>query len=510
MPGSRPARAPAGSEIVTMGKVTGFLEYERLVETHEPPEQRKKHYREFIAHLTDEEAKVQGARCMDCGIPFCMSGCPVNNIIPDFNDLVYRQDWQRAIETLHSTNNFPEFTGRICPAPCEEACVLRINEDPVGIKSIEHAIIDKAWEEGWVAAQPAKRRTGKKVAVVGSGPAGLACAQQLARAGHEVVVLEKNDRIGGLLRYGIPDFKLEKWIIDRRLEQMAAEGVEFRTRVHVGGPLPGPEIANDAERTLGAAELLAEFDAVVLAGGAEQPRDLPIPGRSLEGIHFAMEFLPLQNRRVAGDEGIRELWATGKHVVIIGGGDTGSDCVGTSNRHGAASITQFELLPMPPDVDRNPVWPYWPVRLRTSSSHEEGVERDWAVTTREFRGEGGKVKALVAGRVKWEKDPASGQMRMTEIPGTEFELRADLVLLAMGFVAPLQSMLEAFGVATDARGNAKATTDGAGCYQTSVAKVFAAGDVRRGQSLVVWAIREGRQCARSVDEFLMGSSELPR
>jgi glutamate synthase (NADPH/NADH) small chain len=439
-----------------------------------------------------------------------MSGCPVNNIIPDFNDLVYRQDWQRAIETLHSTNNFPEFTGRVCPAPCEEACVLRINEDAVGIKSIEHAIIDKAWEEGWVTPQPPTRKTGKKVAVVGSGPAGLAAAQQLARAGHEVVLFEKNNRIGGLLRYGIPDFKLEKWIIDRRLEQMAAEGVEFRTRVLVGGEPPGPEVPNDAKRVVYPEELLAEFDAVVLAGGAEQPRDLPIPGRDLGGIHYAMEFLPLQNRRVAGDPGIRDLWATDKHVVIIGGGDTGSDCVGTSNRHGAKSITQFELLPMPPDADRNPVWPYWPVRLRTSSSHEEGVDRDWAVTTKHFRGEKGEVKALVAARVKWEKDPASGQMKMTEIPGTEFELPADLVLLAMGFVSPVPSMLDAFGVAKDPRGNARATTDGAGCYQTSVPKVFAAGDLRRGQSLIVWAIREGRQCARAVDEFLMGASDLPR
>jgi glutamate synthase (NADPH/NADH) small chain len=493
-----------------MGKVTGFLEYERVDEAHEAPEARKRHYREFISHLTDDEAEVQGARCMDCGVPFCMSGCPVNNIIPDFNDLVYRQDWRRAIETLHSTNNFPEFTGRVCPAPCEEACVLRINEDPVGIKSIEHAIIDKAWEEGWVTPQPPARKTGKKVAVVGSGPAGLACSQQLARAGHDVVLFEKNDRIGGLLRYGIPDFKLEKWIIDRRLEQMAAEGVEFRTRVLVGGAPPGPEVANDAKRVVSPEELLAEFDAVVLAGGAEQPRDLPIPGRELGGIHYAMEFLPLQNRRVAGDAGVRDLWATDKHVVIIGGGDTGSDCVGTSNRHGAKSITQFELLPMPPDVDRNPVWPYWPVRLRTSSSHEEGVERDWAVTTKHFRGERGQVKALVAARVKWEKDPASGQVKMTEVPGTEFELPADLVLLAMGFVSPVPAVLDAFGVARDARGNAKATTDGAGCYQTSVPKVFAAGDLRRGQSLIVWAIREGRQCARAVDEFLMGASELPR
>jgi len=346
--------------------------------------------------------------------------------------------------------------------------------------------------------------------VVGSGPAGLAAAQQLARAGHAVVVFEKADRIGGLLRYGIPDFKLEKWIIDRRLEQMRAEGVEFRAGVLVGGQAPGPEIVNDAQHSVSASELLGEFDAIVLAGGAEQPRDLPIPGRELDGIHFAMEFLPLQNRRVAGDKRIRDLWAIDKHVVIIGGGDTGSDCVGTSNRHGARSISQFELLPMPPDVDRNPVWPYWPIRLRTSSSHEEGVERDWAVTTREFRGKDGKVTGLVAARVKWEKDPASGQMKMIEIPGTDFELPADLVLLAMGFVSPVQSVLEGFGVARDPRGNAKATTDGAGCYQTSVPKVFAAGDMRRGQSLVVWAIREGRQCARAVDEFLMGRSELPR
>jgi len=493
-----------------MGKLTGFLEYARLHEAAEAPEARTKHYREFIAHLGDEEAKIQGARCMDCGVPFCMTGCPVNNIIPDFNDLVYRQDWKNAIETLHSTNNFPEFTGRICPAPCEEACTLRINEDAVGIKSIEHAIIDKAWAEGWVAPQPSPRNTGRKVAVVGSGPAGLAAAQQLARAGHAVVVFEKADRIGGLLRYGIPDFKLEKWIIDRRLEQMRAEGVEFRAGVLVGGQAPGPEIVNDAQHSVSASDLLGEFDAIVLAGGAEQPRDLPIPGRELDGIHFAMEFLPLQNRRVAGDKRIRDLWATDKHVVIIGGGDTGSDCVGTSNRHGARSISQFELLPMPPDVDRNPVWPYWPIRLRTSSSHEEGVERDWAVTTREFRGKDGKVTGLVAARVTWEKDPASGQMKMIEIPGTDFEPPADLVLLAMGFVSPVQSVLEGFGVARDPRGNAKATTDGAGCYQTSVPKVFAAGDMRRGQSLVVWAIREGRQCARAVDEFLMGRSELPR
>jgi glutamate synthase (NADPH/NADH) small chain len=487
-----------------MGKVTGFLEFERLEEAHEAPESRKKHYREFHLRLSDEQAAVQGARCMDCGIPFCMSGCPVNNIIPDWNDLVYRGDWMAALETLHSTNNFPEFTGRVCPAPCEEACTLRIIDDPVGIKSIEHAIIDKAWDEGWVVPQPAARKSGRKVAVVGSGPAGLACAQQLARAGHEVTVFEKNDRIGGLLRYGIPDFKLEKRFIDRRLAQMRAEGVEFRTGVCVGKAAPGRGIASDATVQLPAETLLAEFDAVVLAGGAEAPRDLPVPGRELAGIHFAMEFLPLQNKRVAGDRNVPELWATGKDVVIIGGGDTGSDCVGTSNRQGAKSVTNLELLPMPPDVDRNPVWPYWPQRLRTSTSHEEGVVRDWSVATREFLGEGGKVKAVRLVRLDWKDG------NTIERPGSEFVIPADLVLLAMGFVSPMQSLLEEMGVEKDARGNAGAATDGAGCYATSVPKVFAAGDMRRGQSLVVWAIREGRQCARAVDEFLTGSSELPR
>ncbi len=487
-----------------MGKITGFLEYERLDEPHEEPRVRKQHYREFILHLSDEDARIQGARCMDCGIPFCLSGCPVNNLIPDWNDLVYRQDWRQAIETLHSTNNFPEFTGRICPAPCEEACVLRINEDPVGIKSIEHAIIDKAWQESWVRPQPAAHRTGKKVAVVGSGPAGLACAQQLARAGHAVTVYEKSDRLGGLLRYGIPDFKLEKQVIDRRLEQLAAEGVEFRTRVCVGRQRPGRGIPSDATEMLDPQELLAAFDAVVLAGGAELPRDLPVPGRELDGIHFAMEYLPLQNKRVAGDAGVPELWATDKHVVIIGGGDTGSDCVGTSNRHGARSVTNFELLPMPPDVDRNPVWPYWPQRLRTSSSHEEGVERDWAIGTKEFVGENGRVQALRAVRLEWQGG------KMSELPGSEFTIPAELVLLAMGFVSPVQSLLEELGVEKDARGNARAATDGPGCYATSAPKVFAAGDMRRGQSLVVWAIREGRQCARAVDEFLTGFSELPQ
>jgi glutamate synthase (NADPH/NADH) small chain len=439
---------------------------------------------------------------MDCGTPFCMTGCPVNNIIPDFNDLVYQQDWKTANETLHSTNNFPEFTGRVCPAPCEEACTLRINNDPVGIKSIEHAIIDKAWEEKWVKPQPAKVKTGKRVAIVGSGPAGLACAQQLARAGHSVVVFEKNDRVGGLLRYGIPDFKMEKRLIDRRLEQMRAEGVEFKTN-HVVGKAP-VGAGNGAVTPLDAATITDEFDAVVLAGGAEQPRDLPVPGRELGGVLFAMDFLPLQNRRVAGDRAVADVSATGKHVVIIGGGDTGSDCVGTSNRHAAASVTQFELLPMPPDLDNNPVWPYWPQRLRTSSSHEEGASRDWAVATKRLEGKNGKVEKLIAARIELKDG------KIQEVPGSEFAMKADLVLLAMGFVSPVQSVLDAFGVDRDARGNAQATTDGAGCYATTKSKVFAAGDMRRGQSLVVWAIREGRQCARAVDEFLMGSSVLPR
>ena len=487
-----------------MGKVTGFLEYQRLQEASEAPQSRKKHYKEFTVRLLDAEAKIQGARCMDCGIPFCNSGCPVNNIIPDWNDLVYNGNYREALDNLHSTNNFPEFTGRICPAPCEAACTLGINNDPVGIKSIEHFIIDKGWENGWVVPQVPAAKTGKKIAVVGSGPAGLAAAQQLARVGHEVTVFEKSDRIGGLLRYGIPDFKLEKSHIDRRVEQMKAEGVVFRTKAFVGKDFP-KNVYNWAKETISPEQLQKDFDAIVIAGGAEQPRDLPVPGRELKGVHFAMEFLPLQNKANAGDKLKEQILATGKHVVVIGGGDTGSDCVGTSNRHGAASVTQFELLPQPPEQENKPlVWPYWPTKLRTSSSHEEGCERDWAVATKRLEGKNGKVEKLIAARVEWKDG------KMVEVPDSEFEIQADLVLLAMGFVSPVQQVLDAFGVEKDARGNAKASTDGAACYKTSVDKVFAAGDMRRGQSLVVWAIREGRQCARAVDEFLMGSSVLPR
>jgi len=488
-----------------MGKVTGFLEFERQEETYQAPAERKHHYKEFVMHLSDAEAKVQGARCMDCGIPFCNNGCPVNNIIPDWNDLVYKGNWRAALDTLHSTNNFPEFTGRICPAPCESACTLGINEAPVGIKSIEHFIIDKGWESGWVVPLPPKHKTGKKVAVVGSGPAGMAAAQQLARAGHEVTVFEKNDRVGGLMRYGIPDFKMEKSHIDRRVEQMQAEGVKFRLGVFIGDKKPDPRIADYSKESISPKQLMADFDAVVIAGGAEQPRDLPVPGRELAGIHFAMEFLPAQNKVNAGDKVKDQIMATGKHVVVIGGGDTGSDCVGTSNRHGAASVSQFELLPQPPEQENKPlVWPYWPTKLRTSSSHEEGCERDWSVGTKRFEGKNGKVEKLIAARLEWKDG------KMSEVPNSEFEMPADLVLLAMGFVSPVQSVVEAFGVEKDQRSNARASTEGPAAYMTSVGKVFAAGDMRRGQSLVVWAIREGRQCARAVDEFLMGTSDLPR
>ena len=487
-----------------MGKPTGFLEYERLSEAYAPVEQRLKHYKEFVVTLSDEEAAKQGARCMDCGIPFCNNGCPVNNIIPDWNDLVYRGNWKEAIEVLHSTNNFPDFTGRICPAPCEAACTLNINTDAVGIKSIEHAIIDKAWANGWVVPQPSATKTGKKVAIVGSGPAGLAAAQQLARVGHDVTVFEKSSRIGGLLGFGIPDFKLDKSVIDRRVEQLQAEGVTFRTQVLVGDKNLPAGINNDATEFVSADQLKADFDAVILAAGSEVPRDLPVPGRELKGIHAALEFLIPQNKEV--QQGIANpINVKGKHVVVIGGGDTGSDCVGTSNRHGAKSVIQFELMPQPPEQENKELtWPYWPIKLRTSSSHEEGCQREFAVSTKEFIGEHGKVKALRTVELEWKDGKPS------EVPGSERVLPADLVLFAMGFTNPVASLLESFGVDKDGRGNAKATTDGDGCYATNVTKVFAAGDVRRGQSLVVWAIREGRQAAREVDTFLMGSSALPR
>ena len=481
-----------------MGKITGFMEIERRDRPYAPVPQRVRFYKEFVQALPDAEMSQQGARCMDCGIPFCQTGCPVNNIIPDWNDLVYRGHWRDAIEVLHSTNNFPEFTGRVCPAPCEAACTLNINDDPVTIKSIEQAIADKAWAEGWVAPQVPPRKTGRRVAVVGSGPAGMACAQQLARAGHDVTLFEKNDRIGGLMRYGIPDFKMEKVHIDRRIAQMQAEGVTFRTGVHVGV-------------TMSAKELLDAFDAVALTGGSEKPRDLPVPGRDLAGVHFAMEFLPQQNKVVAGDAVTGQILATGKHVVVIGGGDTGSDCIGTSIRQGAASVTNFELMPMPPEEENKPLtWPYWPLKLRTSSSHEEGADRDFAVATKAFHGKDGRVESLTACHVEWVKDE-KGAMAMREVAGSEFTIPAQLVLLAMGYVHPVhEGLIDGLAVAKDPRGNVKAPTEGPGAYATSVPKVFAAGDMRRGQSLVVWAIREGRQCAREIDAFLMGSSDLPR
>ncbi|MDX8399769.1 MAG: glutamate synthase subunit beta [Gallionellaceae bacterium] len=487
-----------------MGKPTGFMEFERVSETYTPVNERLKDYREFVGHLSDSDAKQQAARCMDCGVPFCNNGCPVNNVIPDWNYLVYRDNWKQALDVLHSTNNFPEVTGRICPAPCEAACTLNINDEAVGIKSIEHAIIDKGNENGWVVPQIASKKTGKKVAVVGSGPAGLAAAQQLARVGHDVTVFEKNSRIGGLLRYGIPDFKLEKSLIDWRMAQLTAEGVEFRTNVFVGIDALDKCITNDAQQTISPKELQREFAAVIMAGGSEQPRNLAVPGRELNGVHYALEFLIPQNKEVAGDAK-NPINVKGKHVVVIGGGDTGSDCVGTSNRHGAASITQIEVMPRAPEQeDKAMTWPNWPLKLRTSSSHDEGCSRDWAIATKEFVGENGVLKAIKAVRVEFKDG------KMNEVPGSEFELKADFVFLAMGFTNPLAQVLDAFGVEKDARGNVKAATEGEGCYQTNVEKVFVAGDMRRGQSLVVWAIREGRQAARAVDEYLMGSSVLPR
>ena len=483
-----------------MGKPTGFLEIERRERGYEPADARLRNWKEFVRPLPDSEVERQAARCMSCGIPFCHTGCPVNNLIPDWNDLVYRDQWQTALETLHSTNNFPEFTGRVCPAPCEAACTLNIGDNPVTIKTIECQIVDRGWEEGWIEPLPAAQATGRRVAIVGSGPAGLACAQQLARAGHSVTVFEKNDRIGGLLRYGIPDFKMEKALIDRRIAQMEAEGVTFKTNAHVG-----VNISLDA--------LVGGYDAVVLSGGAEQPRELPLPPHQLTGIHFAMEFLTQQNKRVAGDaEGVAAssgtISAAGKHVVVIGGGDTGSDCIGTSNRQGAASVTQLEIMPAPPERENKALtWPNWPLKMRTSSSQEEGCGREFAVTTRRALGDNGRIQALECARLEWKSGP-DGRMTMVEIPGSEFQLKADLVLLAMGFVGPKRDgLLEQSGISLDARGNVAANVED---YQTSLAKVFSCGDMRRGQSLVVWAIREGRQCARGVDEYLMRSSELPR
>ena len=484
-----------------MGKPTGFKEFPRQDRGYAPVADRLTHYGEFMIPLSDEALSQQGARCMDCGIPFCHQGCPVNNIIPDWNDLVYRGEWRAAIDVLHSTNNFPEFTGRICPAPCEAACTLNLDDVPVTIKTLEYSIIERAWEEGWVTPQIPRLKSGKRVAVVGSGPAGMAAAQQLARAGHAVVIYERQNRIGGLLRYGIPDFKLDKKVIDRRMAQMRAEGVEFKTNVHVGVDIK-------------AKQLLEAYDAVVLTGGSEKPRDLPIPGRELRGVEFAMDFLRTNSRRVQGDQIPEDefISAEGKHVVVIGGGDTGSDCIGTSNRHGAASVTQLEIMPQPPEKeDKSITWPNWPNKMRTSSSQEEGCERIWQVATKAFVDDGnGQVKAVKCVKVEWNKDDA-GNWQMSEVEGSEFELKADLITLAMGFVHPVhEGMLEELGVELDGRGNVKGETEGVDAYKTSIEGVYAAGDMRRGQSLVVWAIREGRQCAKAVDEYLMGSSDLPR
>jgi glutamate synthase (NADPH) small chain len=474
-----------------MGKITGFMEIARETPSRRPVEERIKDYREYELKMPDEKLKLQGARCMDCGIPFCHKGCPLGNIIPDWNDLVYRGRWRDAIDRLHWTNNFPEFTGRVCPAPCEEACVLNINSTPVTIKLIEKSIIDHAWSEGWITPEPNPRKTGKRVAVVGSGPSGLACAQQLARAGHAVTLYERSDRPGGLLMYGIPDFKMEKSLVNRRVEQMKAEGVEFVTNCRVGTDVH-------------ADELRSKFDAVALTIGSTKPRDLPIPGRDLNGVHFAMDFLPQQNKINAGDTIPGQIVATGKRVVILGGGDTGSDCLGTSNRQGAIEVSQFELLPMPPDKRTLQMpWPDWPMILRTSTSHEEGVRRDWSINTKRFTGEHGKVKKLHCTRLHWKNE--NGRMAMEEIPGSDFDLECELVLLALGFLGPEpDGIIGELGLKLDQRGNIACEN-----YLSSVPGVFAAGDSRRGQSLVVWAIWEGRECARAVDAYLMGETFLP-
>ncbi|MEN8214004.1 MAG: glutamate synthase subunit beta [Pseudomonadota bacterium] len=483
-----------------MGKPTGFMEFDRRDRHYAPVDERLQNFHEFIIPLEESELSTQGARCMDCGIPFCHQGCPVNNLIPDWNDLVYHGLWQEALEVLHSTNNFPEVTGRICPAPCQESCTLNIQDMPVTIKTIECAIVDKGWEQGWITPQVAAHKSGKRVAVVGSGPAGMACSQQLVRAGHVVELFEKEPGIGGLMRFGIPDYKLDKSLLERRRQQMEAEGVVFHTNTHIGVDIP-------------ASQLLDQYDAVVLTGGAEQPRDLEIPGRELDGIHFAMDFLKANTKWVQGIHGQEQvISAKGKHVVVIGGGDTGSDCIGTSTRHGAASVTQIEILPQPPErEDKGLTWPDWPNKMRTSTSQEEGCERMWSVATKQFIDDGnGNLKGLECVRVEWNRDDA-GNWRMSEVEGSTFDLRADIATLAMGFLHPVhEGMLEQLGVDKDDRGNVRGGTEGDRAYHTSVDKLFAAGDMRRGQSLVVWAIREGRQCARAVDEFLMGYSDLPR
>jgi len=479
-----------------MGKVTGFMEFDRLDRSYAPADERVKHYKEFVVPLSNNDIKRQSARCMDCGIPFCHNGCPVNNLIPDWNDLIYGENWKAALEALHSTNNFPEFTGRVCPAPCEASCTLNITDKPVTIKSIECAIIDRGWNEGWVTPKISHSKTGKKVAVIGSGPAGLACSQQLARVGHSVSLFERNSTFGGLLRYGIPDFKMEKHLIDRRMEQMRKEGVIF-----IGNTEIGIDVST--------ADILENFDAMVLTGGSETPRNLEVPGRDLDGVHYAMDFLAQQNRRIAGEDvrDNRTILAGGKHVVVIGGGDTGSDCVGTSIRQGAASVTQLEVMPKPPEMeDKALSWPNWPLKLRTSSSHLEGAERDWSVATKAFTGDDGRLTGLELVRNEWKQNE-NGQFSMVELPATEFHLKADLVLLAMGFVHPKPAgLLDELDVALDERGNVKADETS---YKTSRENVFVAGDMRRGQSLVVWAIKEGRRAARAVDEHLMGISTLP-